>query len=90
MSSTQDSGEGPSVAARFMTLEEVATYLNVSVAQVYALVRSHELPAIKLGGRGVWRIDKGQLEAYIEHLHEETREWIRTHPLASRAEESSL
>ncbi len=86
----QDTGEGPGVAARFMTLEEVATYLNVSVAQVYALVRSHELPAIKLGGRGVWRIDKEQLEAYLERLHAETKQWISTHPMTSRAEESSL
>lgn len=89
MSSAQDPGEGPGLVARFMTLEEVATYLNVSVTQVYALVRSHELPAIKLGGRGVWRIDKDQLEAYLERLHAETREWIRTHPLTPRAEESS-
>ena len=90
MTSTQDTGEGPGVVARFMTLEEVATYLNVSVTQAYALVRSHELPAIKLGGRGVWRVDKNQLDAYLERLHAETREWIRTHPLTSRAEESSL
>ena len=90
MSSVQNTGDGHGVVARFMTLEEVATYLNVSVTQVYALVRSHELPAIKLGGRGVWRIDKNQLEVYLERLHAETREWIRTHPLTSRAEESSL
>jgi excisionase family DNA binding protein len=90
MSKMQGAGEGPGVAARFMTLEEVATYLNVSVAQVYALVRSHELPAIKLGGRGVWRIDKEQLDAYLEHLHAETKQWISTHPMTSRAEESSL
>ncbi|MGI8521221.1 MAG: helix-turn-helix domain-containing protein [Actinomycetota bacterium] len=90
MSKTQDTGEGPGVGARFMTLEEVATYLNVSVAQVYALVRTHELPAIKLGGRGVWRIDKDQLEAYLERLHAETKEWISAHPMPSRAEESSL
>ena len=77
------------MVARFMTLEEVATYLNVSVTQTYALVRSHELPAIKLGGRGVWRVDKNQLDAYLERLHAETREWIRAHPLTSRAEESS-
>jgi excisionase family DNA binding protein len=38
---------------RFFTLEQTAAYLNVSVAQVYALVRSGGLPAIKIGGRGV-------------------------------------
>jgi len=38
-----------------ITLEQTARYLNVSSPQVYSLVRSGELPAIKLGGRGVWR-----------------------------------
>lgn len=79
--------EGPMVVPRFMTLEEVSTYLNISVPQAYALVRSHELPAIKLGGRGVWRVDKRELEAYLDRLHQETREWIRTHPLSSRPED---
>lgn len=69
---------------RFLTLEDVATYLNVSVTQVYALVRSGELPGIKIGGRGFWRVDREQLEAYIERLHHETQEWAKAHPLNSR------
>ena len=72
------------VETRFLTLEDVATYLNVSVAQAYALVRSGELPAIKIGGRGVWRVDKGELEAYVDRLTEETRAWAREHPLTPR------
>jgi excisionase family DNA binding protein len=72
------------IETRFLKLEDVAIYLNVSVAQAYALVRSGELPAIKVGGRGQWRIDKRQLETYIERLHEETRQWAETHPLNPR------
>ena len=67
--------------ARFFTLDETARYLNVSRPQVYALVRSGELPAIKIGGRGVWRVDRRQLETYVERLLEETREWAKAHPL---------
>jgi excisionase family DNA binding protein len=74
----------PGGEARFMTLDDVAVYLNVSVPQVYALVRSGRLPAVKIGGRGVWRVDKRQLEAYIDRMHEETREWAQTHPLNPR------
>jgi excisionase family DNA binding protein len=74
----------PGIEARFLTLEDVAAYLNVSVPQVYALVRSGELPAIKIGGRGIWRVDKKKLEAYIERLHEQTLEWARSHPLSPR------
>jgi excisionase family DNA binding protein len=72
----------PGVEPRFYRLEDVATILNVRVAQVYALVRSGELPAVKLGGRGVWRVDRNQLEEYIERLHDETREWAKAHPLS--------
>ena len=68
----------PGVEPRFSTLEDVATILNVRVAQVYALVRRGELPAVKLGGRGVWRVDRLQLEAYIERMYAETRERLRS------------
>jgi excisionase family DNA binding protein len=77
----------PGVEPRFYTLEDVATILNVRGAQVYALVRSGELPAVKLGGRGVWRVDRLQLEAYIERMHEETADWARKHPLIGGQEE---
>lgn len=72
------------IEPRFLTLDDVATYLSVSVPQVYSLVRSGELPAIKIGGRGVWRVDRKQLEDYVERLHEETQQWAREHPLNPR------
>jgi excisionase family DNA binding protein len=78
----------PGVEPRFYTLEDVATILNVRGAQVYALVRSGELPAVKLGGRGVWRVDRLQLEAYIERMHNETADWARKHPLIGPPEEA--
>jgi excisionase family DNA binding protein len=74
----------PALEPRFLTLEDVAKYLSVSVQQVYSLVRSGNLPAIKIGGRGVWRVDKKQLEAYVDRLHEETRQWALEHPLNPR------
>ncbi len=74
----------PGIEPRFLTLDDVAAYLNVSVPQVYALVRSGQLPAIKIGGRGIWRVDRDELEAYIERLYRETQEWARAHPLNPR------
>jgi excisionase family DNA binding protein len=79
-----DKEGAPDDQARFLTLEDVATFLNVSVPQVYALVRSGELPAIKIGGRGIWRVDREQLDGYIARLHEETRAWAKAHPLNPR------
>ena len=75
---------GRGLEPRFLTLEDVATYLSVSVPQAYALVRSGELPAIKIGGRGVWRVDRQKLEEYIEQLHEKTSQWAKEHPLNPR------
>ena len=37
---------------RFLTLADVAEILNISATQARALVRSGELPAIQVGGRG--------------------------------------
>ena len=61
------------MAHRFLPLTDVADILNVSSAQAYALVRSGELPAIKVGGRGQWRIETTALEEYIQQKYAETR-----------------
>ena len=58
---------------RFQTLSQVADELNTSVAQVRALIRSGELKAIQVGGRGEWRIERVQLEAYIQRAYRRTR-----------------
>jgi len=58
---------------RFLTLADVAEILNVSATQAYALVRSGELPAIKVGGSGHWRIERDKLEDYIAAKYEENR-----------------
>ncbi len=64
------------MAARFLTLTDVAETLNVSLAQVKALVRGGTLPAIKIGGRGAWRVEGSELEAYIQRMYDQTREFI--------------
>ena len=58
---------------RFLTLADTAEVLNISASQAYALVRSGELPAIKIGGNGHWRIERSVLESYIEAKYEESR-----------------
>ncbi|MEU4772398.1 helix-turn-helix domain-containing protein [Micromonospora sp. NPDC023633] len=69
---------------RFLLLSDVATELNVSDSQVYHMVRSGELPAIKIGGRGQWRVERARLEEYIERKYAETAEWVRSNPLTER------
>jgi len=58
---------------RFLTLADTAEVLSVSPHEVLDLVRSGELPAIKVGSKGQWRIENSVLESYIEALYEETR-----------------
>ncbi len=70
--------------ARFLLLSDVAAELNVSDSQVYHMVRSGELPAIKVGGRGQWRVERARLEAYIEQKYAETADWVRSNPLNDR------
>jgi excisionase family DNA binding protein len=55
----------PPLNPRFLTLADVAEVLNVTVRQVYALVRSGDLRGIQIGGRGQWRIEAVELEDYI-------------------------
>jgi excisionase family DNA binding protein len=65
---------------RFLTLADVAEVLNTSSAQVYALVRRGDLPAIKIGGRGQWRVEASRLEDYIARMYTETAEFVDRHP----------
>ncbi len=65
---------------RFLTLADVADVLNTSAAQVYALVRRGDLPAIKIGGRGQWRVERAQLEEFIQRMYAETRTFVDQHP----------
>lgn len=58
---------------RFLRPDEVAEILSVSVAQVYTLMRSGQLAAVKIGRRGVWRVSNEMLEAYIADLEREAR-----------------
>jgi len=71
------------MAQRFLTLADVAETLNISAAQTYALVRSGDLTAIKIGGRGQWRVEDAALEEFISRKYEQTREFVRSHPFSS-------
>jgi excisionase family DNA binding protein len=65
---------------RFLTLADVAEVLNTSSAQVYAMVRRGDLEAIKIGGRGQWRVESSKLEDYIAQAYKSTKEFVDEHP----------
>ncbi|MBW4095316.1 MAG: helix-turn-helix domain-containing protein [Acidobacteria bacterium] len=61
---------------RFLTLADVAEALQISAAAAYALVRSGELPAIQVGGRGQWRVEESKFQEYIDAGYASTAEKV--------------
>jgi hypothetical protein len=57
----------------------------VSWSQAYALVRRKELIAIQIGGRGQWRVEKDELERFIQQKYAEARAGL-DEPVAEDAE----
>lgn len=56
------------MSERLLTIEKVASFLQVSPSSVYRWIKAGKLPAIKLGHRQV-RVRQTDLEAYIRsHL----------------------
>ncbi len=70
---------------RFLQIADIAEILNISSRQAYDLAKSGELPAIRVGGRGQWRIEADQLEAYIQRKYAETRAMIEDQPSETAA-----
>ncbi|MGD9961058.1 helix-turn-helix domain-containing protein [Nocardioides sp.] len=75
---------------RFLTLADVAEILSTSSAQVYALVRRGDLVAIKIGGRGQWRVESSQLEAYIERAYNDAATFVAEHPFLESESKSEF
>jgi excisionase family DNA binding protein len=64
---------------RFLTIADTAEVLAVDVATVDELIRSGELPAIRVGTSGPWRVERTQLEVFIEQQYEEARRFSAWH-----------
>jgi excisionase family DNA binding protein len=64
---------------RFLTVADAAELLAVDVATVDELIRSGELPAIRVGNAGPWRVERTQLEVWIEEQYEQTRRYSSWH-----------
>lgn len=60
---------------RFLTMTQVADELNVKQNVVQGLIRTGELRAFQVGGRGLWRIGRRDFEEeYIERAYQRTAE----------------
>ena len=61
---------------RFLTLAQVAEELNVKQSLVQGLIRMGELRAFQVGGRGLWRIGRKDVEDYINLAYQRSAERI--------------
>lgn len=56
---------------RFLSLADITEILQVPMSTVRALVRNGEIRAIQVGGKGTWRVERSEFEAYIERCYAE-------------------
>lgn len=80
----------PSSPRRFLTVEQVAEELNVSPVQVRALLKTGELRAIQVGGRGMWRIGIQDLEDFIAEAYRKAGERIAAGELKAADPDEAL
>ena len=73
---------------RFLTLAQVADELNVKQSLVQGLIRTGELRAFQVGGRGLWRIGRQDVEDYVEQAYRRTAERIAAGELEDGTETS--
>lgn len=48
----------------FLTTEEVLSYLKITPRTIYRLIRSGELPAVRIGRQ--WRFRRADLDQWLE------------------------
>ena len=48
----------------FLTTEEVLGYLKVTPRTIYRLIRTGELPAVRIGRQ--WRFRRGDLDSWLD------------------------
>lgn len=56
--------KGQDEASALLTTEEVLRYLKVKSRTLYRLIRSGDLPAVRVGRQ--WRIRRRDLEAWVD------------------------
>ncbi|MCP2371355.1 excisionase family DNA binding protein [Agromyces terreus] len=67
--STSEAGE----LGRFLSVADAAQILDVDSATIIGLIGTGELPALRVGDNGPWRIERTQLEFWIDFRLEEAR-----------------
>jgi len=62
----------------FLTTEEVIKYLHVNLRTVYRLIKTGEIPAVRVGRQ--WRFRRRDIDAWLDHQGPNGGERITFHP----------
>lgn len=65
---------------RFLKIQDVALELATSSSQIYAMLRTGELRGIQIGGRKQWRIERVELERWIDDRYKYTKQNLSNLP----------
>ena len=68
------------MARQFVDLATVAELLAIGIGSAYDLVRSGDLAAIQIGGRGQWRVELSALDDFVERRYSQTRSTRQDRP----------
>jgi excisionase family DNA binding protein len=52
---------------KWLTLEQIADYLQLSTSSVYKMARSQKIPAYKVGRQ--WRFRKDEIDNWVREKH---------------------
>ena len=74
--STDETKQTQVTKHRFLTIGQAAGELNVKESLIRGLIKTGELRALQVGGRGLWRVGRQDVEDYIADAYRRTAERI--------------
>jgi len=75
---------------RLLKLPDVAALLGVPTETVLGMARSGEIPAVRIGRRDPWRVDRLRLEERFDELKAKSASWVQPQAPPKTARAPSL
>jgi len=76
--------EGRTELEAFLTTDEVLGYLNTTPRTIYRLIRTGELPAIRIGRQ--WRFRRSDLDGWVDRQRAGAAAVSELNPVTRRSE----
>jgi len=63
------------MAEKWLTIDQIADYLQVSREKIYKMCQQSRMPASKLGGQ--WRFDKNEIDQWLRKQRPQNKREIK-------------